>query len=173
MLIINNISMESFFATYYLDLQNRIKTAVAGIRWIEQDYGQDSSSTWRPSIDFPAVLIDFPSADYEHIALGGTTVKVEVSVRLLVAVFSQSHDTAPNEIKNDAMQYFEIEHELTKALHGWQPDDGYAQPLMIERATTSNHNDKGIRVRILKFTTQYDERSDDKGIFKITPPKWQ
>lgn len=165
--------MNSFFYTYFLDLQKRINELAPSIKWIDGDYGQDVNNSLRPSVDFPAALIDFPNAEYENMALGGTTVKVEVQIRLLVAVFSQSYDVAPDEVRGEALQYFEIERELTNALHGWQPDKGYAQPLIIERASTSSRNDKGIRIRTLNFTTEYEEYADDNGIFKIVPPVWQ
>ena len=32
--------MDSFFATYYLDLQHRIQSEVSGIKTVEPDYGQ-------------------------------------------------------------------------------------------------------------------------------------
>lgn len=159
--------MESFFGTYYIDLQERIKSAVPSIRWIEQDYGQESN------VDFPAVLVDFSDTSYDNITLGGTVANVEVTFRLLCSVFSQSYSPAPEEVKSDALQYLDIEHELIGALHGWQPNGNYVQPLMLSRATTSNRGDKGIRIRVLKFTTVYEEYVDDNREFKILPPKWQ
>lgn len=163
--------MNNFFARYYLDLQRTISEKVPLIKWIEQDFGQESNSKLRPSVSFPAALIDFPDTTYENIALGGLTATVEVRVRLLVAVYSQSYETAPDGAKQDAMQYFELEHCLTKTLHGWQPDDGYAQPLMLSGVSTSNNNTNGLRIRTLRFSTSYEEYEEMGGEFNIVVTK--
>lgn len=149
--------MESLFSTLFLDIAKRINEEVEGINWIEQDFGQDTFDKWRPNVDFPAVLIDFPSTNFDDIAqynqLGNTTI----SIRLLVAPFSQSYDDAPLEVKVEALKYFELENEVYKALHGWQPEEGYAQPLTRKSATSSNRNDIGLRIRTLTFTTMFEE----------------
>ena len=147
--------MESYFADLYLDLQERIKTEVPEIEWIEQDFGQDAFDKWRPNVAFPAVLIDFTSADYENIASGGQTAEVVVSLRLLVAPFEQSHEDAPLEVRQGALEYFELEHKLVQSIHGWSPN--YTQPLMRRRISSNNRNDIGLRIRELQFTTAYQE----------------
>jgi len=149
--------MNSFFANFYLDLCKRIRTAVPVIQWIEQDFGQDVFDKWRPNVAFPAVLIDFPSAQYS--GEGGLSQfgEVSVSLRLLVSPFSQSYDDAPLEVKKEALQYFEIEQQLVEALHGWTPDGGYCQPMVRSSITSNNRNDIGLRIRNLSFTTAYEE----------------
>ena len=149
--------MNSFFANFYLDLCERIRTAVPDVKWIEQDFGQDIFDKWRPNVAFPAVLVDFPSARYS--AEGGLSqfCEVSVSIRLLVAPFSQSYDAAPLKVKKEALQYFEIEQQLVEALHGWTPDDGYCQPMVRSSITSNNRNDIGLRIRNLSFTTAYEE----------------
>lgn len=158
--------MNSFFARYYLDLCERIRTEVPEIEWIEQDFGQDVFDKWRPNVAFPAVLIDFPSASYD--AEGGLSQfgEVTLSVRLLVAPFTQSYDDAPIEVKEDALQYFELEQKLINALHGWAPvsspsgggrEGAYCQPLVRSSIQSNNRNDIGLRIRNLAFTTAYEE----------------
>ena len=153
--------MNSFFSKYYLDLQKRINK-VQDIAWIEQDFGQDSNDKWRANVAFPAVLIDFASADYENIASGGGTATVTVSIRLLVSTFSQSYELAPDAVKEKALEYFELEQRLIDVLHGWQPRRGYTQPLMLTRTTSSNKNNLGIRIREMQFTTAFQEYEDNK-----------
>jgi len=152
-----NLNLQSFFARYYLDICERIRVEVPEVEWIEQDFGQDVFDKWRPNVAFPAVLIDFPAASYE--AEGGTSQfgEVTLSVRLLVAPFTQSYDDAPIEVKEDALQYFELEQKLVNALHGWQPEDGYCQPLVRSSIQSNNRNDIGLRIRNLAFTTAYEE----------------
>lgn len=160
--------MTSYFSQLYLDIQQRIKTEVPEIAWIEQDFGQDVFDKWRPNVAFPAVLIDFPSADYENIAGMGQTAVVTIHIRLLVAPFQQSYEAAPIEIRKEALSYFDLEQKLVDALHGWEPslplaggageEHYYSQALTRTRITSNNRNDIGLRIRELQFTTAYDEQ---------------
>jgi hypothetical protein len=152
-----NLNLQSFFARYYLDVCEHIREEVPEIEWIEQDFGQDVFDKWRPNVAFPAVLIDFPAASYDAEATASQFGEVTLSVRLLVAPFTQSYEDAPIEVKEDALQYFEIEQKLINALHGWQPDDKYCQPLVRSSIQSNNRNDIGLRIRNLAFTTAYEE----------------
>ena len=147
--------MDSYFAELYLDIQERIKSEVTEIAWIEQDFGQDVYDKWRPNVAFPAVLIDFTNAEYDNIANEGQTAEVTVTLRLLVAPFEQSYEDAPLEVKQGALEYFELEHKLVRAIHGWSTE--YTQPLIRKRITSHNRNDIGLRIRELQFTTAYQE----------------
>lgn len=153
--------MNSPFARLYLDIQNRIKTEVPEIEWIEQDFGQDVFDKWRPNVAFPAVLIDFPTAEYSEIGGIHQQADVTINMRLLVTPFSQSYEEAPIEVRQDALDYYEIEQKLVQALHDWTPDDGYAQSLIRARVTANNRSDIGLRIRELQFTTAWQEFFDE------------
>lgn len=111
--------MTSYFSQLYLDMQARIKEQVPEIQWIEQDFGQDVYDKWRPNVAFPAVLIDFSNTEYENISFGLQTAVVTISVRLLVAPFEQSYEAAPIKVRKEALNYFDLEQKLVKALQGW------------------------------------------------------
>lgn len=149
-----------FFTQLYLDLQERITDQVPAINWIEQDFAQDQYDQWRPSVDFPAVLIDFPGADYSNISGPNQQGIVTITMRLLYAAFSQSYADAPIEVRRDALSFFAIENELVAALHGWGPGGEYTQPLVRTGAHSDNANPNGLRIRTLTFTTAYIEYFD-------------
>lgn len=151
------MNLNSFFARYYLDLCERIREEVPEVVWIEQDFGQDTFDKWRPNVAFPAVLIDFPSTSYEGEQGLSQWGAVSLSIRLLVAPFTQSYDGAPIEVKEDALQFFELEQQLVNALHGWIPEEEYCQPLIRGGVSSNNRNDIGLRIRNLTFTTSYEE----------------
>lgn len=148
--------MNSFFAKLYLDLQKQIKTAAPEIKWIEQDFGQDSFDQWRPDVAFPAALIDFPQADYSQMGDAHEFGTVKIAIRLLFAPFSQSYEAAPIKVKENALEYFELEHKLIEALHNWQPDSAYCQPLVRNSVVSNNRNDIGLRIRTILFDTAYE-----------------
>ena len=143
--------MESFFAQMYLDIQERIKTEVPEIRWIEQDFGQEVYDQWRPNVDFPAALIDFPDATYEAQSGTGQFATTQIGIRLFFAPFCQSYEAAPVEVKQEALQYFEVEQKVVNALHGWEPAGGYCQKLIRERAASNNRNDITILACSIKI----------------------
>ncbi|MDR3226063.1 MAG: hypothetical protein LBT56_00125 [Prevotellaceae bacterium] len=149
--------MDSFFSKLYLDLQERIKSAVPEIEWIEQDFGQDIFDEWRPNVAFPAVLIDFPSTTYSEIGNINQSAQAAIMLRLLFAPFSQSYEDAPIEVRQDALQFFEIENKLVNALQGWTPTGAYCQPLLRRAAASVNNNRIGLRIRNLSFSTAYLE----------------
>ncbi|MDR2824856.1 MAG: hypothetical protein LBB41_06635 [Prevotellaceae bacterium] len=153
--------MNSYFSQLYLDILARIEGLIPDIKWIEQDFGQEANTKWRTAVAFPAALINFPSAQYEGMAMGGQTAVVSVSVRLICATFSQSYNAAPDEVKAAALAYFELEQQLVDALHGWQPGGDYTQPLMRTSAASDNNNNNGLRIRTLTFTTAYEEYLED------------
>ena len=156
-----SVTLNSFFARFYLDLQERIRENVPEIEWIEQDFGQDVFDKWRPNVAFPAVLIDFPNTRYEAEAGLSQWAEADINIRLLVAPFSQSYDDAPIEVKEEALQYFEIEQKLINSLHGWCPEDdngnSYCQPLIRKSIFSDNRNDLGLRIRSIAFGTAYEE----------------
>lgn len=144
--------MKSFFSQLYTDLQQHILTSVPDIKWVEQDLAQDEAD-FRPNVAFPAVLIDFTSADYEDLGQLAQTATVEVQLRLLVATYSQSYSSAPDNVKEQALQYFELEHELIEAVHGFSSE--LYQPLGLRSIRTQNRPDIGLRIRTLTFATAY------------------
>lgn len=153
--------MESFFAQLYLDIQERIKDQVPAIQWIEQDFGQDTFDKWRPSVAFPALLLDFTASEYSELSELNQLADVTIVCRLLVAPFSQSYEGAPIEVVQDAISYFDLEREVVAALHGWTPneyaDSNYCQRLTRKRCVSANRSDIGLRIRELHFTTQFEE----------------
>ncbi len=153
--------MKSFFAKLFLDIQERIKTEVPEIQWIEQDFGQDAFDKWRPNVAFPAVLIDFTTGEYSEMGGIDQLCDVAISIRLFVAPFSQSYEDAPIDVREDALGFFDLESDVCKALHGWTPNiynaDNYCQALIRKRVSSNNRNDIGLRIRDLVFTTQFEE----------------
>ena len=103
------------------------------------------------------MLIDFPNSDYSDVGDDAQFGDIVVAIRLLVAPFQQSYEGAPVEVVKGALEYFEIEHKIVKALNNWMPSNGYCQPLKRRRISSNNRNDIGLRIREIHFTTAYED----------------
>lgn len=154
----------NFFTQLYTSIQEYIKTEIPEINWIEQDFGQDAYDSFRPSVSFPALLIDFPASDYSQLSGLDQMASVVIKMRLLVAPFEQSYEGAPITVITRALDYFELEQKIINALHGWAPtydDSGTTKilcsGLIRSSIRSSNRNDIGLRIRELTFTTSYEE----------------
>jgi hypothetical protein len=151
--------MDSFFAKLFIDLQNRIKDEVPEIRFTEQNFGQYGFENFRSMVSFPALLIDFPNTNYSalqgDIQLGAAIINIV----LLFEPFSQSYNLAPETVRQKALEYYEIEHKVYKALQGWNTD--YCTPLVRTDAKSQNRNEIGLRIRDLNFSCEFEDWSLD------------
>jgi hypothetical protein len=140
--------MNSIFAQLFLDIQQRIAAECPDIKWIDQDLGQDQSDI-RPPVTYPAVLIDFPQADFD--SLGGTAQSAEftVQLKLLLDSWASASSVSPN--REEALQAYELEEKLISALHGWRTD--YCRKLIRSSVASENRNDINLRIRTITFTT--------------------
>ena len=147
-------NLNSFSANYLIFLQEHLKSQIPQIAWIDQDMRQDSDQL-RPSLAYPALLIDFPTTNYSNESAPGIFAITTIRMRLIDVPVSQSYADAPLSVRSDALSFYELEHRLICILHGWTPDDDFAQPLSII-SSTSERADSELRIRTLTFTTAYE-----------------
>lgn len=157
--------MENFYKELFLKLQKRLSEQVPEILFIDQNIGQYGFDEFRTRVMFPAVLVDFPSATYS--ALGGNIQlgQVIIELALFFDSYSQTYQMAPEEVKNLGLLYYEIEQKIFNALHGWDAD-GLCTPLTRTDIKSQNNNDIGMRIRVLNFSTSYEDYSLDNDVYK-------
>lgn len=114
--------MTSPFSTLLIALQDRIKTQIPDIRWIDQDLGQLENYGDRPAVSFPCVLIDFQNFQYEDASDLIQFAEGTVNFRLAFAPFSNTNSLTPVSYQEKALQFYDLEWALYKALHGWKPE---------------------------------------------------
>ena len=146
----------SYFGELYLQLCTHIKTSVPAIRWIDQDFGQLEEFDLKPEVSFPCVLIDFMDADYDELASLSQTGTVMVSFRLGFAPFSSANNLSPTNVKEKALEYYNLEQKLYEAVQGFETD--FSTPLIRKKATSEKRQD-ALRVRVLTFATSYEDYS--------------
>lgn len=146
----------SYFGELYLQLSQHIKTQMPNIRWIDQDFGQLEEFDLRPEVSFPCVLIDFSDAEYEELSSLSQTGTVMISLRLGFAPFSSANQLSPTNVKVKALEYYNLEQQLYEAIQGFETD--FTTPLIRKRAASEKRQD-ALRIRVLNFTTSYEDYS--------------
>lgn len=159
--------MNSFFAQLFLAIQEKIKIDVPEIRFVEQNFGQYGFEDYRAMVSFPALLIDFSNTNYSALQGDIQLAESTINIVLLFDPFSQSYNLAPTAVKEKALEYYEIEHKVFKALQGWNTD--FCTPLVRNDAKSQNRNEIGLRIRELNFTTEFEDWSlDDETLKDVT-----
>lgn len=149
--------MKSLFAQLFLAIQEHIKNNVPSIKWIDQDLGQLDFYETRPAIQFPCVLIDFPQAVYSNESQLVQWADVQVNIRLAFAPFTSANSVAPDVSKEKALEYYDLENALYKALAGFTAND-CVQPLIRVSAATERREDP-FRVREIIYTTGTEDET--------------
>lgn len=146
--------MTSPFSTLLIALQQRIKSQIPDIRWIDQDLGQLENYGDRPAVSFPCVLIDFQNFQYEDASDLIQFAEGTVNIRLAFAPFSNTNNLTSVDYQAKALKFYDLEWAIYKALHGWKPD-GYGY-LSRVGANTENRNDS-FRVRVINFSISFED----------------
>lgn len=150
--------MNSFFAQLLLKFQDRITAQVPEIKWIDQDLGQLEHYEIRPSVAWPCVLIDFGNTNYDEMPGNVQWGNAAFSLRLGFPSFSPSQSGAPTSVKEQALQYYELEQFLYQAIQGYD-GDGLIQPATRINAMTERRDGDNFRVRVLVFNTTFMDDS--------------
>jgi|SRR5665213_820312 len=156
--------MNSFFAQLLLKLQDQITAQVPEIKWIDQDLGQLEHYEIRPAVAWPCVLIDFGHTNYDEMPGNVQWGNASFTLRLGFPSFSPAQAGAPLSVKQQALQYYELEQLLYQAIQGYNAD-GLIQPATRITAMTERREGDNFRVRILAFNTTF---MDDSAAEQLT-----
>ena len=148
--------MNSPFAQLFLALQAHIKNNVTSISYVAQDTGQ-LSVKGRPPVTFPCLLIDFDKFTFSNLGEGVQTACGEVVLKLGFAPLSPTAHSTPDEFKDLALGYYDLEWALHKALHGWSANDSFG--CMIRSSADTQTRTDGYRVREIRYSVTFDDYS--------------
>jgi hypothetical protein len=149
--------LDSPQANLLQSLIDRISTAVPEIRYIEQDLGQLENYQIRPPVSWPCCMIDIEEFIFSDAQNFFNQIGVGmVCFRVAHVKYTDSNNLTPTLIRENSLQYYETEHKLFKALHGWNPA-GFSK--FLRRVSITEKRDDDIRVRIIKFATSYTDDS--------------
>lgn len=158
-------NLDSPFSQLYLSLQKRILEQVPEIKYVALDIGQLDWYEIRPAVSWPCILIDFTEAAFSNLSQNVQWVDGAVLFRMGFSPFSNANSLVPDISMAKALEFFEIENKVYKALQGWTPviliDDEpveIAQPLSRINAVTEKRSDP-FRVRKMIMLTGGEDAS--------------
>jgi len=162
-----------FFHLLYVAILQRIEDMVPAIRYTDQDLGQLENYETRPPVSWPCLLLDFDAATYENLGRLHQSGRLQVVLRIGFAPFSSANSLSPDTVRDKALEYYNVENEVYKALQGWEPlgpaKEPLCQPLMRVQAATERRNDE-YRVRTLVFATSYFDAEAADADTRVTFP---
>ena len=148
--------MNSPFANIFLALQQRIQAQLPSIAHIDQDLGQLKTTT-RPPVSWPCVLIDFEDFSFDNLGENVQTAKGTVVLRLGFAAHSNSSQATPGAYVRQAIDYYDVEWALHKAMQGWSPGTDCGS--LARASTTTQRRTDNYRVREIRYTLAFDDYS--------------
>lgn len=164
--------MKSLFSQLFLALQEHIKTTVPSVRWIDQDLGQLESYEIKPAVAWPCLLIDFNQTSYDQMQQNRQLGNITFTLRLGFDVWSQSASTAPLEVRQKALEYYELEQEIYEAVQGFDAG-GLMQDCTRVNIATERREGDNFRVRVMTFTSMTEDSSAMKTRTKAAKPPLQ
>lgn len=141
---------------FYTGISKLISDGMPGIiNWIDLDTGQLVYATLRPALDFPALLInvDYPQCD----GIGPGKQQrcyVEINLQVVFEVWNESNMNAPEEVREKALNMFDVIEQLHICLHGQKIESGE----QLFRASVRNEKrEDGLKVFNLLYKTKTTE----------------
>ena len=134
----------------FTKVSDRIETEVPAFRWIDFDDGTLDMQTERPSLAFPACLMDISYPDTEDET--GTEQLVNATISLRVAFQPQGATNNHSAVRDTALAIFDTIAALHTALQGWN-DTGLFSKLSRASGIRERRRDGLIVYRIVYRTT--------------------
>lgn len=137
----------------FIDICDRIENEVPEFRWIDWDEGQLDMQSERPSLAFPACLVDiiYPSCD----DLTNTEQLVKANIILRVAFMPTGATNQKSPVRTSALATFDTIDKLHTKLQGWHNAGAFA-PLSRTGATRERRKD-GIKVYRISYQTTFED----------------
>ena len=140
----------------FIAIQERLKDKLGTIlKWIDQNFGQLDIDATRPPVNFPCALIDLTGFSFEDYPNGKQKANGRLVISLSTAPFSYSNAVTPMPQREKALEYYEIEHSIHKALHNWIPVPGMEK--LLRRTMDKQEREDSLRERVLVFECGYTD----------------
>lgn len=127
----------------------RIKECAPEVNFIDVNLGQLLLEA--PPVMFPCVLVDISNVEYTQLKPRQQKASATISLQFGFSVLSPSDYNSTPELREEAMQHYEIISKVASALHGF--DSQYFNPLV--RRSLQREQNTYPRTFTLHFTTNF------------------
>lgn len=155
-------------AELFKSILERLSNQVLELRYINQDLGQLENYGMRPAVAWPCCLIDI--SDFNYSEQNNEKVQLAagaVIIRTGLIQYSDSSNLSNDEIRNRALQFYELEDKIYKALHGWAPP---TMGRLLRRADGTEKRDDDIRVRVTRYELAYTDNGAINSYSRVPRP---
>jgi hypothetical protein len=158
--------MNSYFANIFLAIMQRIQAEVPEIIFIEHDLGELEGYSDRPKVGFPCALVDFDGWSFENMGDNTQTAEGDVVIKLAFAQYGQTNNITDLALRKAALNYYDIEYKLHKALHGWSPADTVGH--LTRTSVITSNLPMGVRMRTLRYRLAFED-GDTQPVWNMQP----
>lgn len=134
-------------------IMNRLSEQVPALAWIDVDLGQLSFDA--PPVDYPCALIDVANVEYSGAGRNVQMAITTVNINLAFTVLSPSDHTAPEVLREQAMEHYRTISEVYQALQGY----GTVDFAPLNRTTLTRQKNTYPRHFTMTFRTQAMDNS--------------
>lgn len=136
-------------------IQDRIKSEVPEIKYIDMDYGQLNEEN--PPVKYPAVIIDIDGMECEQLQECGDAKlqRVTASIRITLAWLHTSPSNQASPSRNTALKYWDVLGKIHQALQGFT--DGEHFGALFRTRMASRMAAKGMIEKDVYYSTIFLE----------------
>lgn len=134
------------------DIKSRLAEKVAGLRYIDEDWGQLDYYNPNQPVKWPCAIIDIDQVNWGN---QGSLVQIglaSISVRVADMKISNTNQKAPLGQKQKAAEIFDLITAVHQALHGWTADSMNGP--LTRLLTRKVNRDDGIREFEITYSVQ-------------------
>ena len=151
------------------DIQDRIKTQVAPIKYVDEDWGQLDYYTPNFPTKFPCVLIDITNIQWDNYGNKKQIGVAQIQLKIADLRLSNSSNSAPAGQKNKSNSFYTLTQIIYQALQGWTNDKTLYKAL-IRVSERRLQRDDGVKVVVMNFSTEITDISAATAYATVSAP---
>jgi hypothetical protein len=138
-----------------LAVTDRLNSEVPALRWVDAEEGQLSRGEQRPAVAFPCALVDIAYTECMTLPGGSQRIKAQITCKVAFSSAGSTHAAAPRKVREQALAYMDILHEVHVALQWWT-GGGRFNPMCRVRCTPEKRSD-GLKVYNVVYRTEFQD----------------
>jgi len=150
----------------FLAIQTRLQD-VTELKWVDFDFGQLDAYDLRPPVQFPCALIDIELPETRDQGPGAQFCRCTVTIRIAFEQPGQTHNKAPQHIREKALVIYTVLKNVHACMHGHQPP-GFSK--ILRRGMATERRQDPLKVFSIRFETSFVEKVEKEWVeMQVTP----